>query len=64
MFNQPQLSDKEWDLLLELLEAERSELPPEIRHTDTPRVHDNLLGRLETIDSLINRIHQAQTPSA
>jgi hypothetical protein len=60
MMHQPDLSDRDWDLLLELLENERRELPPEIRHTDTPGIHDGLLDRLAVIDGLIDRIHVAQ----
>ncbi len=57
--HQPELTDREWQLVLELLQTERRELPPEIRHTDTPGVHDDLLERLSTIDNLISRIRQA-----
>ena len=64
MFHQPELSEREWALLLELLDNERRELPPEIRHTDTPGVHDGLLQRLALVDGLTERIRQAQAAQA
>jgi hypothetical protein len=60
MMHQPEFTESEWQLLLELLDNERRELPPEIRHTDTPGVHDGLLERLAAIDSMTDRIRQAQ----
>ena len=55
----PQLTRDEWKLVLELLQSERRELPPEIHHTDTPRVHDALIEREHVVDAVIKRIRQA-----
>jgi hypothetical protein len=59
MKNPPTLTDEEWQLILELLERERSELPPEIHHTDTTEVLAALRQRLEKVERLIGRIREA-----
>ena len=56
MNHQLTLDDQEWNLVLELLQSERRELPPEIRHTDTVRVHDDLELRLKLVDELIAKL--------
>lgn len=61
MIHQPELTDAEWGMVLQLLETERRNLPPEIRRTDVPTVHDDLLVRLNLIDGLIERIHRSMT---
>jgi len=48
-------SDEEWELVAELLEQERSNLHPEIRHTDSPKVHDDLQKRLSMVTALLER---------
>jgi hypothetical protein len=50
------LTDPEVQLLIELLETERRELPPEIHHSDAVRVHDGLQERLKTVDNLIDKL--------
>jgi len=50
------LTDEERDLLLELLERERHDLPAEIRHTDSPEYHDQLRLKLERVERLLLRI--------
>ena len=50
------LSQEEWGLVAELLETERGNLHPEIRHTDSPKVHDDLQKRLETVNGLAERM--------
>ena len=42
MYDEPRLSDEEWDLIVELLECERSELPVEIHHTRNASVREGL----------------------
>lgn len=59
MTHQVMLDDQEWDLVLELLQAERRELPPEIRHTDTRQYHDDLAVRLKLVDELIAKVRSA-----
>lgn len=62
MGNQPELSKEEWTILLELLERERAELHPEIRHTRTSSLRDELHGRLEVVEALLERLHPLAEP--
>ena len=55
-----QLSDAEMRLVLELLETERSNLPAEIHHTDSPRVEEDLKQRKPIVDDLVNRLQMAE----
>jgi len=50
------LSEPEWEVVSELLEQERSNLRPEIHHTDSPRVQDELQKRLATVSTLLERM--------
>jgi hypothetical protein len=50
------LSEAEWEVVSELLEQERANLNPEIRHTDSPKVHDELQKRMATVSALLLRI--------
>lgn len=63
MADQPELSRTEWTLVVELLERERSELHPEIRHTRTRALREALRRRLETVDSLLERVHSLAEPA-
>ena len=56
MGDQPELSKEEWAILLGLLEQERAELHPKIRHTRTSSLRDELHRRLETIEALLERL--------
>ena len=58
MNGQPVLSEAEWDLVVELLERERAELPVEIRHTRTATVRDELRGREKMVDGLLGRLRK------
>jgi len=60
MTNQFALTDSETQLLLDLLREYRRELPTEIRHTDSPRVHDALKKRVEEVDALIHKLEPAE----
>lgn len=62
MNTQPVLSEREWQLVAGLLEQERRELAPEIRHTDTGRYRHDLVERLHLVEGLIARIKEA-TPA-
>jgi hypothetical protein len=53
---QPELSDAEWDLVRELLEAKRAELPGEIHHTHTFAFRDELRRRLNLIDCVLEKL--------
>jgi hypothetical protein len=59
MNTQPLFSEKDWQLVAELLERERQELVPEIRRTDTGRYRHELVERLHAVESLLARIKQA-----
>ena len=50
------LSDVEWEVVSELLEHERGNLRPEIHHTDSPKVHDELQKRLAMVSALLERM--------
>ena len=49
MYDEPRLSEAEWDLIVELLERERNELPVEIHHTRNSSVRDELQQRAEMV---------------
>ena len=56
MADQPKLSEAEWDLVVELLQREQSELPPEIRHTRTSTVREELRRREQMVQDLLHRL--------
>jgi len=64
MYIQPELNESDWSLLLDLLENERRNLPPEIHHTDAPQMHEDLQQRLKKISDLIERIRPMAQPTA
>jgi hypothetical protein len=47
------IDDEEWQLIVELLESERSELPGEIHHTDTSEYKGRLSKRLDVVNKLL-----------
>jgi len=53
------LSDEEWEIVLDLLERERRELPAEVRHTDNRAYRHRLEERLDTVEDLIRRLREA-----
>ncbi len=57
-------SDAEWEVVSELLEQERGNLNPEIRHTDSPKVHDELQQRLATVSALLARMKSESATAA
>lgn len=61
MHDEPRLSEAEWDLIIELLECERDELPVEIRHTRNTSVHDELQCRAEMVRELLARLRTPVT---
>lgn len=56
MHDQLMLTDAEWQLVVELLEREQRELPPEIHHTRTSSVRTELHERLETVQRLLQKM--------
>jgi hypothetical protein len=61
MRDQPRLSESEWDLIVELLEQERNELPVEIHHCRNSDVRTELHERAEVVQNLLDRL---RTPVA
>jgi len=62
MTHQVQLNDQEYQVVLQLLEAERGDLHPEVRRsTMNVQAHEELQGRLKLVDSLIERLQRAPT---
>lgn len=57
---QPTLTDSEWEIIVELLELERRDLPAEIHHTDTTDVRSRLQERLDIVNRLLARLQRAQ----
>jgi len=51
-----ELTRQEWEVVLELLRAEREELPVEIHHTDNREVLAHLKDRLKLVDGLIEKV--------
>ncbi len=58
MASNGELSRQEWEIILELLRAEREELPVEIHHTDNREVLAHLKHRLEMVDALIAKVEE------
>jgi hypothetical protein len=61
MLEEPRLSESEWELIVEMLERERSELPVEIHHTRSASVRTELHQRAEMVRNLLARL---RTPVA
>ena len=55
------VSEEERELLIRLLEQERSDLNPEIHHTDTSEVRDQLNRRKEMVEKLLHRLVRTLT---
>ena len=51
------LSAEERDLLAELLDRERTNLPVEIHHTRTAKFRDMLKHRLELVEAVFGRLY-------
>ena len=50
------LSDEERDVIIELLDRERTNLPVEIHHTRTGKFRDLLKHRLDIVAALLDRL--------
>ncbi len=60
MMRQVQLSDNEYQILLQILENERGDLHPEVRRsTMNFDAHEELHQRLKLVESLIERLQKA-----
>lgn len=59
MTHQLELSDAEWELLIQLLERERGDLPSEVRHSRLRSTRDQLREREDTVHQLLDRLRAA-----
>jgi hypothetical protein len=50
------LTEQERNLLIELLERERQDLPAEIHHTRTTGVREDLRARVAAVDRLLSSL--------
>ena len=53
---QPTLSEREWSLVMQLLETERHELPVELRHTDSQSYSEALEDRRSMVENLAKKL--------
>lgn len=58
MTGQLMLSDAEWALIVDLLQAEQTELPVEIHHSQIGEPREDLHRRKEMVDGLLTRLRQ------
>jgi hypothetical protein len=61
MFAGHDLSETEWELIVDLLLREHNELPSEIHHTNNSSMRADLQARLEMINRLLERL---RTPAS
>lgn len=60
MMRQVQLSDNEYQVLLQILQNERGDLHPEVRRsTMNVDAHEELHERLKLVENLIDRLQRA-----
>jgi len=64
MCGQTDLSQEEWTIVVELLEHERADLRPEIRHTRTSSLRAELRRRLQVVEALLDRLRPLAEPAA
>jgi hypothetical protein len=64
MYGQFTLSDDERELLIELLECERSELPVELHHSRNATIRTELQERAELVRRLLGRLRPVATVPA
>jgi len=62
MVDQPQLSRADWTIVVELLEREQSELHPEIRHTRSRGLREQLHERLKLVQALLEKLRSLAEP--
>ncbi|MDR3615806.1 MAG: hypothetical protein P4L53_19765 [Candidatus Obscuribacterales bacterium] len=56
MCDKNSITVSEWKLLLQLLERERAELPPEIHHSELQDTKLHLRDRLRLVDELMPKL--------
>jgi hypothetical protein len=58
MYNEPMLSEREWALIVELLECEQNDLPSEIHHTRSSSVRTELQERLALARGILEHLRE------
>jgi len=53
---QPAISEREWAVIIELLQRELTELPSEIHHTVRAAYRQELLERRKLVEGLLGRL--------
>jgi hypothetical protein len=53
---QPEINDAEWDLILQLLDAQFAALPGEIHHTKKLAFRDELRQRFDLVQGLVVKL--------
>jgi hypothetical protein len=53
---QPEISDAEWDLILQLLDAQFAALPGEIHHTKKLAYREELRHRFDLVQGLVVKL--------
>lgn len=61
--HQLRLTEKEWALVVDLLEQESQQLPVEIHHTEAPAMRDMLHERASLVNQLLERLHASFPPT-
>ncbi len=61
MYDQINLSDAEWALVIELLQQEHHNLPMEIHHTRVASYREKLRHRHEMVGTLLERLQPVGT---
>ena len=56
MITTPRFTQRELQLVVEVLEAESRQLPSEIHHTDSRQMRSDLRNRRRTVERLIERL--------
>lgn len=55
----PVLTEREWELITELLKRELAELPSEVRRTRSSPLHEELAEKLSLVRSLLHKIEES-----
>lgn len=53
------VDDAEWELLVDLLETERSVLPADMYQTDKPEMRDMMQKRLKRVEALLETLRRS-----
>ncbi len=59
MNDSQQISAREWELIVQLLNEEKDQLPSEIHHTDNAQTKKDLEERKQMVEDLLARVNSA-----